>query len=293
MHNFNLQLSGSTGSGKTSLVKYLLATTPRYFVFDPFEEYKGLNAWYTTKFETATEHLLRNHSAANYRVIFQGDSAAIWESIGDGENDEEILTEFRYMLRQLLYTMHFHNAPPLGLILEESHFYTMPDSRREPWPEIRSLYRFAGRRSSISSINIVQSHTDIAPEVRQGAATYVALRNTDPPVSLTRQFGDQLGALKPYQPGMKPETGVHYLTIPSGIDIIETWSQTMKGNHVLVYANKTSHGGKPDQPGKDPANDSGNSRSVSGHDGKPENDMASTSPDPQANGNVTETATSD
>jgi hypothetical protein len=232
MHNFNLQLSGSTGSGKTSFVKYLLSKTPRYFVFDPFAEYNGLKAWYSSKFEQTAEHLLRNHSAKNYRVVFQGDSDAIWESLG--ESDDQILDEFRAVLRQLLYTMHYYKAPPLGLVLEESHFYVMPDSRREPWPEIRSLYRFAGRRSSISSINIVQSHTDIAPEVRQGAATYVAMRNTDPPVSLVRQFGDDLAALKPFQPGAIPKPGTHYLTIPSNIDVIETWFQTMAGNHVLI-----------------------------------------------------------
>lgn len=231
MRNINAQISGVTGAGKTAFVHYLMDRTDRYVVFDPYDDYAREMGEPFTDFDSASRYLCRYHSDPDLRMILKADTEGIWDNLDDPRSDQTLLM-YRAFLNLLLYTQHFHKAPPIGLILEEAYLYTEEGTAREPWPEIASLYRFAGRRAHVSSISTFQQSSDIDPRMRRASRIVVGMMDSSPPTDYLRLFGSdasKLASLQFLQYNTKPILGTHYLTSPAGLDIVQLWTSYFDG----------------------------------------------------------------
>ena len=211
MNNLNVLILGQTGAGKTSLAKYLLALTPRAFVFDPRDDYDSAQPFYT--FASAAAFYVEHH-ARDFHLIYRGEPST-----------------YVAWLDMLFRTQRKYNDPPLGVFLEESSLYS---SSHKIDGYLDRLYT-QGRRQRINVVTVVQRDTQIHPIIRAQSHVWVSLRQRKFSSDVKELFtGDELervGKLETFTPLIRePIEGRHYLPDAPGFPLVETWKRLLQGD---------------------------------------------------------------
>lgn len=209
MKNLNVLILGQTGAGKTSLAKYLLARTPRAFVFDPRDDYDTSPAFYT--YDAAAEFYRQNH-ALDFHLIYRGppDTYVAWLDI-------------------LFQTQRHHSDPPLAVFLEESSLYSDSHSIDK---YLETIYT-QGRRQRISIVTVTQRDTQINPIIRANSHVWISMRqrkfSTDVKQMFTPDELERMQRLSVFTPvSGDPVEGTHYLPDEPDFPLLERWRQIVQ-----------------------------------------------------------------
>lgn len=213
MKNLNLLILGGTGAGKTTLARYLLAMTPRAFVFDPADDYDDGAIFYD--FEAAAEFFERN-AREDFHLIYRGDRST-YEAWLD-----------------ILYEAQRHmQLPPLGVFLEESSYYS---TSHNITPLLDQIYT-KGRRQRISIVTVTQRDTQVNPIIRSNSHVWITMRqrkfSTDVKETFTSDELEQIQNLETFTPLIsEPVEGTHFMIDQPGLPVFEKWREIVGGELV-------------------------------------------------------------
>lgn len=210
MDTEQLVVAGMTGSGKSQLVRQLLATRahPRVVALDPlgddYRELPGVEGF--GPFADAWRNLYRDSR-------FQLRQTAV-------EIEEHLRT-----LELVNRTLRRGRSRPTLIVMEEASFLSSTGSIPDPVRETITK----GRHFGLSVISVSQRTTQVHPDVQQSAST-LALFKSRKPAGWVRDFlpsaTDRLRELEKYsreeyEAGAPVEKGRHYITDPEDADLEE------------------------------------------------------------------------
>jgi len=211
----HLLVTGQTRSGKTVLTRRLVRISPRVVVLDPQGDYVGEGDVHEDFLSSALAWI-RSYDRSSYRIIYSPP-----EGGGAGP-------AFRAWLRLLYRVQSERSGPPVVAVMEEASIYS--DAGKVP-DELDWAIR-AGLKSGLCVVSVVQTDVDIGKSIRRNAALQVYLRQLAPSVDarriLRRSDVQKLTELETLTPDQEPTPGVHYVTYPPGLDILDEWESMLQ-----------------------------------------------------------------
>jgi hypothetical protein len=125
---------------------------------------------------------------------------------------------------ELIFAAQTENSElPVGLFLDESSRY----STSHKWPRVLDDVYTKSRRRRINLVTVVQWQSQVHPQIRASAHCWVVMRNKKVTQEikevLTNEEIEAVKGLTPLTPGVKAESGVHYICDLPDIDPVQMW----------------------------------------------------------------------
>ncbi len=198
-------VTGKTGSGKSTLMRKMLADKRRLIILDMISEYQDLRPPFPALFIHDIGKLydyLADHHDKDFRIIFDPEDPEQILDLADGSK----ITVFEEVCK-LVYN-HLNNV----ILAVEEMANLMQGSRAPEY--LRKITRF-GRHSSISLWATTQRPADIHPVIRAQITRFISFRQHEPrDIDWIRQIigvaADDLKNLTPFVWGKPMIEGKHY-----------------------------------------------------------------------------------
>lgn len=225
----HLLFTGKPQAGKTTLVRQLLAGTPRWVALDPEGDYADLPgvveapAWAPLGGDGDGPDA-PTYAREEIRRLADPDAEVRLSLTADRPADHLALAAALFRLQDA------YELPTVCLVMEEA--WQIAPGQHLP-RELKRIF-FAGTKRGIWAAVVTQNAQQIPKQIRQAAGSRIYLRLVaDPPADMARQLpddaADRLPELEILTPEDTPEKGRHYLTDPPGLELEEVWSAQIEG----------------------------------------------------------------